>query len=809
MTDSKKMMIRRVAAGIAVVAVAVGICGVANAADLSDEPKPVAVDATTYTDFMANEALDIQNLAQRAEIQRRFFSRITPPGFSWLQPMLPSVVPFDAANFDESFLDGLLGEDQNSVEVYPLSLSLDPKTRETLVFNADGKRIASIPTTRGSREWPEDSDPARVTVQLNLLPAEDVEPYLYTASRVENSLASYAAKSTRSRKPAVKSLGAGEFGICHIQPWTNGSIRLTVTNGTEIAEVFAYTVLHTAAVVVATWTNEESNVVTDTNTVWTPVSPPFNGIESAWKILTTNLSLSNGVGVWEDTGISSNARVRFYAVTPRMDTDEEGLTDGAEILVYCTDPGVADSDGDGLSDADEAIKYGTDPNNGDTDGDGLPDAWEIDNGLDPLDDGTADPNNGPEGDLDGDGFSNALEFELGAPANNPAWNGAELAYRLLHAQAATRSLTNDLIGLKVEIEDSENCGGTNGGIQNKTSTLNVPDLLAWGYFIDITVEGKVEDKSDYYDVVTFEAFTNTYFFEGNENGNGCGYMDQKTVTRNVLIVPNSTVALRYNTVGWKYHEGAYAEIIGATETGSIQSETVALYPANRARTQVGVAEEVDIKIDPDPGNVTWSVSGGGNLDTNVGPTVRFTAPSNAATCPVTINFSGNSLTRDFMVFEPVGVVDAFFSATNIAIPVGEAGAVMLLQAVVGPTNVSFAHLYTREIGQNATNCLGYWEVNPAPPHCPNDWEPLNQANHFKDLLIIREPYVAPPWRDGGSFEWPIPAQWRIGTTGTTNSMPDWNQKFELGADGTVTIRKFGRWLQRTTNNFITSNWMEE
>ena len=800
-------MIRRSTIGIGVAAIAATLCYVAIAADYSADTKPAAVDAERYADIFGNEVFDIQDLAEGAEIQRRMFNHMTPPGFSWFQPMFPPVVPSDATNFDDSFLGDLLGEDKNSVAIYPLSLALDPKTRETLVYNADGKLIATIPSDKIVRSWPEDADPARVTLQLDLLPSEDVEPYLYTESRVEESIASAAKITAKSGGPAMKSLGTNEFGICNIQKLTNGNIRLTVTNGTDIAEVFAYTVLHTSSVVVVTWTNEESNVVTDTNTVWTPVSPPFNGIESEWASATNNLPLTNGVGSWEDANISSNARVRFYAVANLMDSDEDDLTDGAEIFLHRTNPNNPDSDGDDLPDGAEVNSYGTNPNSSDTDGDGLPDAWELHNELDPLDNGTIDPVNGAEGDLDGDGFDNALELELDAPANNPAWNGAELAYRLTHANTVTnsRSITTNLIGMRVDIEDSANCGGPNNQRQVKVDTLNVPDMLAWGYFIDITVDGAVEDKDDYYDQVHIRAFTNTYYFEGSDNQNGCPYMANKSVTRRVLILENSTVELEYDTMSYMYHVGGYAEITAATEVGYIKSETLALYPTNRERTVVGVAEEVEIEINPDPGGVTWSVSGGGSLNTNAGPIVIFTASSNASTCPVTIYFQGNSITKDFEVKEPVGVVDAFHGVCYQDIPIGEAGAKLILHAIVGPTNVSFNKVQIREVGMDATNCLGYWQTNQAPPHIPNDWFGLSPANQWVDNLAIREPYVAPPWLNGGSFEWPIPAQWRIGTTGNTNSMPGWNQLFELGADGTVKISKFGRWLQRTTNNVITYN----
>ena len=81
------------------------------------EKKPNGVDMEAYANLMDNEVLDLQDLAEGAEIQRRMFNRMTPSGFTWLQPMFPAVAPFDAKYFDEAFLDGLLGEDGNSVAV--------------------------------------------------------------------------------------------------------------------------------------------------------------------------------------------------------------------------------------------------------------------------------------------------------------------------------------------------------------------------------------------------------------------------------------------------------------------------------------------------------------------------------------------------------------------------------------------------------------------------------------------------------------------------------------------------------------------
>ena len=78
-----------------------------------------------------------------------------------------------------------------------------------------------------------------------------------------------------------------------------------------------------------------------------------------------------------------------------------------------------DSDGDGFTDYEEFL-LGTDANIADSDADGLPDLWEIYYGLDPHDNGSTNPDNGPNGDPDNDGFTTAAEF---AGASSPQ-NGA-------------------------------------------------------------------------------------------------------------------------------------------------------------------------------------------------------------------------------------------------------------------------------------------------------------------------------------------------------------------------------------------------
>ena len=98
------------------------------------------------------------------------------------------------------------------------------------------------------------------------------------------------------------------------------------------------------------------------------------------------------------------------------DTDDDGLTDGAEVQVHGTDPLLADSDGDTLRDGDE-LSDGTDPTLADTDGDGVDDDLDL-YPLDPLEHDDADGDgigDHADPDDDHDGADDAIEV-LGGSA---------------------------------------------------------------------------------------------------------------------------------------------------------------------------------------------------------------------------------------------------------------------------------------------------------------------------------------------------------------------------------------------------------
>ena len=166
--------------------------------------------------------------------------------------------------------------------------------------------------------------------------------------------------------------------------------------------------------------------------LWVSDHMPLDHNQWAVVAIVSTLCLA-GVYTVVDSGISTTETGGFEPATNDLSPTE----------IDATFTEGEDTDGDGISDRMEQTLYGTDWRNNDTDGDDLEDGWEIANGLDPLDDGTAsgeeivggdpdaqpdddnteqnetfpDPNNGPDGDPDRDGLTNRDEAALGTNPN--------------------------------------------------------------------------------------------------------------------------------------------------------------------------------------------------------------------------------------------------------------------------------------------------------------------------------------------------------------------------------------------------------
>lgn len=96
---------------------------------------------------------------------------------------------------------------------------------------------------------------------------------------------------------------------------------------------------------------------------------------------------SVGLAVDKDSdgdGLTDEIERRLGTNPNSLDSDNDGIIDGEELLGWKTNPLLADSDGDGLADYNEAKVYHSDPLQPDTDGDGFSDGEEVRNGFSPL-----------------------------------------------------------------------------------------------------------------------------------------------------------------------------------------------------------------------------------------------------------------------------------------------------------------------------------------------------------------------------------------------------------------------------------------
>jgi len=357
------------------------LCTAPLASGERGEKKKPAVNPVEFSEFMGNIALGVEDLAEGAEIQREFFNTITPPGVELFQPMFPSAIPFEDRDFTDDFLAGLLGWDRNSVTVYPIQLLLDPETRQTLIYNLKGELIASSPNLWGPRMDLGGSE--RISLLVDLVPSEDVQPYLYTESRIFQSLMEIVSQSKSSGGMAKMSSG----GTNHLE-----AIEIGKSNG-SMAVTFAWPTSFTNRIDIYSY--DGGSYKGEGFGLWTPA-------DSGLITLGTNQLL------WIDTGqlgrSANPERMRFFAAgNADLDQDGDGYSSGYEQLVLNTDPTLGDTDGDGVSDG----PFDPDGTNSVTSG---PDAFPLDDSesMDTDGDGIGD---NADTDDDGDGLLDGVDPE--------------------------------------------------------------------------------------------------------------------------------------------------------------------------------------------------------------------------------------------------------------------------------------------------------------------------------------------------------------------------------------------------------------
>jgi len=109
-----------------------------------------------------------------------------------------------------------------------------------------------------------------------------------------------------------------------------------------------------------------------------------DAIMTTFAFTTTPIATNTNSIINGNTNTSVNENVNSG---PQIDTDRDGLTDDRELELG-TNPLVPDTDNDGLGDFQEVVIYNTDPLDPDTDNDGFLDGLEVKNNFNPLGPGT-------------------------------------------------------------------------------------------------------------------------------------------------------------------------------------------------------------------------------------------------------------------------------------------------------------------------------------------------------------------------------------------------------------------------------------
>ena len=252
------------------------------------------------------------------------------------------------------------------------------------------------------------------------------------------------------------------------------------------------------------------------------------------------------------------------------------------------------------------------------------------------------------------------------------------------------------------------------------------------------------------------------------------------------------------------NSGSLLSVTNRMTVASVVHETVSMTPKNRERDSLGVGEQVSIYVHPD--NVLERITASsGRVGKSQYGNALFTAPGTGTVSTVSVHLIDLQADVDFYVFEPMGYRVEEVSATFHDIP-DEAGLIELdFDNRIVPEEVSFYAIEVMEIPLVSTNATGYF-ADPAKSEGldhgkrgAGGWSNVSFDNSSLD--IVGAGYYAKPWNGGGSFTWPIPNAWRLaGDISTTNVFARNDQRFELDADGTARVFKFGYMGERTTNN---------
>jgi len=311
------------------------VCAAVLAAILKDGTE-VEYDQARHDELLDLQIKSLDDLVDDYLFYQSEFLRIAPPNAP--APLIQSggVLPLlDQTKFPESFIDGLLGYDNDGIERFPIRVYEDGNSygREIVVENMLGKEIARLKRAydyspdwfvreqypdfdtypQADREWLlANYDPARIVIDYELILDEK---NLIRLVWQETILA------------AVKPDPGGGMMM---MDWEGGP----VTN-LQFVDI-EWPTNHTGVLVTLAYPEE---IQTNASTVF-EIFTCENLLDPWWDPATTiDVDTDTNWVEWLDTSATNMADgPRFYAAAVEDDQDGDGYTDGEEIYVFQTDP---------------------------------------------------------------------------------------------------------------------------------------------------------------------------------------------------------------------------------------------------------------------------------------------------------------------------------------------------------------------------------------------------------------------------------------------------------------------------------------
>ena len=290
--------------------------------------------------------------------------------------------------YDSPPLTNLVAITNENVVLYPVQVvETNLPTRRRIYLNAEGTPVHtnSLAIPNSPNPWIEETygdppvylagddldawyaerDPARCTIELDLLDVTNATAYLELLTNAVST-----QTSTQSWEEllglysndiaAVGIFGNGGGADLYIHAPTN-IVLLDVFRTADLTDTNGWT--HRA---ILTHTADPSHLFDEAS------SPQFS------------YAGADALGDPDGDLLASGREFFLYGTSAwTNDTDGDGLTDGQEILTYGLNALKADSDGDGLSDYDE-LQLGANPWLMDTDLDWASDGYEVDQGTSPI-----------------------------------------------------------------------------------------------------------------------------------------------------------------------------------------------------------------------------------------------------------------------------------------------------------------------------------------------------------------------------------------------------------------------------------------